>query len=157
MFSQSAVCKSNMKMSSNKLIKSKAEAEAADAFFSHLSEEAWVWQIVEFLFASNWLSMYCSNYSPCYWLRWVPSVRVLRDVQCPRPLHLCARVDLEKQIQSLKAVAKSKGGVQNTMQGSQLTLLLSEKTLSLNITFTRVYKIVGSFCFLLSYEISFLL
>lgn len=133
--------------------KSKADSgTGADDNFP-LSLRRRVWQIMEFFFACNRMRVYHNIYNLCYWLRWVPSVSGVRDVQYPWSLNLCtqgaAQKDLGKQAQSLKAVAKSKEEIHNATQCSLLTAFPAAKNLWLNVN--ELYKIVSRFWFLLTH------
>lgn len=136
------------KKNMNSSVNSKAEGAAEDKFFP-LFGKTRVWQIVEFLFVHNRIRVYCKDHNLCYWLRWAPSVSGVRDVQYPCPLNSCtqgaAQKDLQKQMQTLKAVAKSKG------RNWEWNAVFSADTLSSwenPLVKQELYKILGTFWFL---------
>lgn len=144
--------KQQTKPTNNSFVNSKAGVGAEDNF-PPLFEKTHVWQIVEFFFVCNRIRVYCKDHNLCYWLRWAPSVS--GDVQYPCPLNSCtqgaAQKDLQKQMQALKAVAKSRG------KNSERNAMFSADTLSSwgnPLVKQELYKILGTFWFLLIHSLT---
>lgn len=142
----------NNKPTNNSFVNSKAGVGAEDNF-PPLFEKTHVWQIVEFFFVCNRIRVYCKDHNLCYWLRWAPSVS--GDVQYPCPLNSCtqgaAQKDLQKQMQALKAVAKSRG------KNSERNAMFSADILSSwgnPLVKQELYKILGTFWFLLIHSLT---